>query len=392
MSSPLRLGVAFVLCAVAGVLLSGVAGTQPLMPLYDFPEYWAAAKLQATGGNPYSGSQLWQLQRTLDPELPKAIMMWNPPLALTVVAPLGWLDVRTAHAGWLAAQLFALVLAVEWLWQAAGGRAEWWWAAWLAVPLFAPTFLLLLFGQIGGFVLLGLAGFLKYRQLGKPFVAGLFVALTAIKPHMLFVLGILLVIEAIWNRAGRLTLLGGVVAVVVASVIPLAFNPHVYEQYFGAITGRVVDPATPLPQDWYPPIFSYWVRYQFFTGHFWVQFVPMGLTAAGTVVYGLVRRERDWLGELPWVLFLSVVTTAYSGWIFDLVVLLVPVTLAIAKLADRGSRGVVYATAVPYMLANAAGLGRMLIWEYIWFAPAMWLLWIVVDEGCRLRPARPSTS
>jgi hypothetical protein len=45
----------------------------------DFIEYWAAAKLLLSGGNPYSTEQLLQLQRTVGWSKNEALLMWNPP-------------------------------------------------------------------------------------------------------------------------------------------------------------------------------------------------------------------------------------------------------------------------------------------------------------------------
>jgi hypothetical protein len=44
----------------------------------DFIEYWAAAKLLLSGGNPYSAAQLLQLQRTVGWSKNEALLMWNP--------------------------------------------------------------------------------------------------------------------------------------------------------------------------------------------------------------------------------------------------------------------------------------------------------------------------
>jgi hypothetical protein len=52
----------------------------------DFPEYWAAGRLNLRGEDPYDSEKLLAEQRLNDPERNEALMMWNPPPALTIYA------------------------------------------------------------------------------------------------------------------------------------------------------------------------------------------------------------------------------------------------------------------------------------------------------------------
>ena len=58
---------------------------------------------------------------------------------------------------------------------------------------FVGTWWLVGYGQNTGFLLLGLAGFLHFARRDRPFAAGACAALTALKPHLLAVFGVLLV-------------------------------------------------------------------------------------------------------------------------------------------------------------------------------------------------------
>jgi hypothetical protein len=60
-------------------------------PVDDFVEYWAAGCLNVLGGDPYSGEQLFELQREVGWAKDVPLMMWNPPPALTIVMPFGLL-------------------------------------------------------------------------------------------------------------------------------------------------------------------------------------------------------------------------------------------------------------------------------------------------------------
>src|SRR5205823_5544679 len=74
----------------------------------DFLEYWASGRLSLRGENPYDPATLLAEQRTADPDRPEAVMMWNPPPALALYAPLGWLSPRWAALLWIGAQLLAV--------------------------------------------------------------------------------------------------------------------------------------------------------------------------------------------------------------------------------------------------------------------------------------------
>ncbi len=86
--------------------------------------------------------------------------------------------------------------------------------------------------------------------------------------------------------------------------------------------------------------------------HFWVQFVPCLAACGGTLAYRIWKRDRwDWSRELPFVVAVSLMTSPYGGWIFDLPVLLVPAIWAGARLV----------AARRWTLAVAFVVGQMVI-------------------------------
>ena len=82
--------------------------------------------------------------------------MWNPPGTLFFIAPLGLLDYNTAQFLWFVIHFMIIFVCARVLWQTYGGapRRTWW--PLLSALTFAPTYLMLLQGQIGGLILLGL--------------------------------------------------------------------------------------------------------------------------------------------------------------------------------------------------------------------------------------------
>src|SRR5437660_10371433 len=94
------LALIFIAC---GWLLARFYSDPAFLPPDDFLQYWAAGRLNATGGNPYDADQLLPLQRSAHrPDDKPAVVMWNPPWALTLAMPFGLLPPRTAQLLWLA--------------------------------------------------------------------------------------------------------------------------------------------------------------------------------------------------------------------------------------------------------------------------------------------------
>jgi hypothetical protein len=218
----------------------------------------------------------------------------------------------------------------------------------------------------------------------------MFAALTAIKPHLLFAFGLVLVLDALVSRRGRVVLLAGAAAIGVAALAAWAINPAVYHHYASAGWVGSSDVHN-SPKDWYQPLASYWLRRAIDPDRFWIQFVPTVVTAAAVAVYWVRRRRAwDWAAETPRLVFASVLTAAYGAWIFDLVVLLVPAVAVAARLADRDRR-----TALPYALAVVAlslltvfsfavkewftGSAATGLHLFVWFAPAAFALYAVAS-------------
>ena len=198
----------------------------------DFLEYWAAGRLNLRGENPYDPVRLLAEQRTADPDRAEAVMMWNPPPTLAAYAPLGWFAPRLAALLWIGLQLFAVMLACDLLWRMyAPGRPRW--LAQLVGLSFVGTWWVVAYGQNTGLILLGLAAFLHYTRKGKPFAAGVCVALTALKPHLLAGFGVLLLADAVTRAAAALA--AGVSVIAVSLGLALATNPDVIGQFVQAV-------------------------------------------------------------------------------------------------------------------------------------------------------------
>src|ERR1700733_12711133 len=68
----------------------------------DFVEYWASGQLLAHHANPYDGDAILKIERSVGgypSDLPPLIM-WNPPPALLLVLPLGFVGSRAGELLW----------------------------------------------------------------------------------------------------------------------------------------------------------------------------------------------------------------------------------------------------------------------------------------------------
>src|SRR5438132_1359620 len=234
--------------AIVALAVALLARFQAIGPdglyLQDFVEYWAAGHLNASGQNPYDSELMGEVEQVVRPYLGQEVMMWNPPWTLTLVMPLGLLACHWAHLIWLIVSLTILLAGADWLWRFYGGILRYRAIAWFIVLSFTPTMLVLEMGQITPLILLGLIGFL-YFQARNPkeneprmehgsntdsitcsvrvssvaasdfgfrtsdFLAGACLVLVAIKPHLVYLIGLAILAWAI-DRRRWWVLVGGV--------------------------------------------------------------------------------------------------------------------------------------------------------------------------------------
>jgi hypothetical protein len=372
------------LLAAAGILALRLArqpGALADLPLCDFVEYWAAGRLAVHGDNPYDPERVHDLERAAGRDR-DGLLMWNPPWTLPLVMPFGLLDCRTAHRLWLPLQGAVLVLCADLLWRLYGGPARWRGLAWLTALLFLPTLFSVAVGQITPLVLLGAVGFLWFEGRGAGLRAGAAAALLAVKPHLAYLFWIALLLWAVRGRRWREPL-GGLLAGLTATAVACLFNPNVLVQYGTTFMGRP-------PAQYLSPTIGGGLRLLFGMDRFWLQYLALPLGLAWLVPYWLRHRDRwDWREQLPPLLLASVVTAAYGAWLFDLVLLLVPVMQRAAALARAGQPRPLVLTAAAFLAVNAAALAQLTrgvpYFSFLWMAPVLLVLYLAVHAHL-LRP------
>jgi hypothetical protein len=346
-------------------------------PPNDFAFYWTAARLVLDGKNPYSVADTVDLQQRLFAG-DRALVMLNPPWILPLIAPFGVMPFSTGKPLWLVMGLAIMLISVHWLWDLYRD-SESRWIGWLVAATFLPVAVVLAIGQIGPLILFGLAGYLRFQTRQKNYLAGAFLFLAALKPHLVFLVWVALLLYALHHKrwesfAAFLSVLG------VASLLAVVLDHHAFYEYAALFRGgKAVPQATPT--------LGGLLRY--ISGSPPMQFLPIaGASLWFAIYWHRWRSSWEWRSRLPSLLLVSIVATPYS-WFFDQVVLLPSVFFATLSVL-RSRRRVRLEAAIVYLAVNAIVLRflldrRTMFW-YSWTA----LAWLAIYVAVQRRTPGPS--
>jgi hypothetical protein len=376
-----------VLAVAVGYLAWRMPGANPVraLGLGDYVAYWSAGRLNAWGGNPYSPAELLPIQKEIGWPEEWPNIMYYPPWTLALVTPFGVLPFWVSRAVWLLFNFVIVLWCGSRLWRFFGGTSEMGFLALLIGLSFVPTLIALRMGQISPVLLLGVVGFLEAERRCWDWLAGAMLVVAAIKPQLLYLFGLAVLTWAIDQRRWRI-LLGGLTAAAAAVALAWWRNPHVIGQYGYALQNP--------PSGNITPTVGAMLRLVFGPEHTWLQFVPTMLGLAWFPFYWRKWRARwRWDDQAGVLLLASFVTSAYGSWVFDLVVLLVPLVEAAARLSRGAAPGLLMAAIAAYVAIDVATLALNLTGAtyptFLWVAPALWLGYWMIERQSRLelRPA-----
>jgi hypothetical protein len=368
--------------AIVGLAVVFLARFQQLGPyglyLQDFVEYWSAGHLNASGQNPYDPELMFDLETKLRPDLGEPVMMWNPPWTLALAMPLGLLPCHVAHLLWLILSLTILLVGSDFLWRFYGGIPRYRGISWFIALSFTPTLLVLEMGQITPLILLGLIGFLFFERNGRDSLAGACLTLAAIKPHLIYLVGLGILLWTVERRRWSI-LLGAGITLLLATAVALVFNPSVLNQYWFSLTHRP-------PERFYSPTIGTYLRLLLGPEKFWLQFVPVVLGLGWFAWYWpRWRRAWQWSEQLPVLLLASYLTASYGTWPFDYVVMLIPVMVMAVRVVENPRAGIVVYAGLSYLAFNLlASWLRTFSYEYhhrsIWMTPMLILMYMTLAK------------
>ncbi|MGH7224223.1 MAG: glycosyltransferase 87 family protein, partial [Gemmataceae bacterium] len=236
---------------------------------------------------------------------------------------------------------------------------------------FVPTLFCLTVGQIGPLLLLGAVGFLVAVKQRRDGWAGAAAVLLAVKPHLVYLFWIALLLWTLRRRRWAV-LGGGLLAGGLAVGVALLCNPHVLNQYWFTFTHQP-------PAQYRSPTLGMALRLLLGEEHFRLQFLAMLPGLAWFALHW--RRQRDawdWSERLPMLLLVSMLTAAYGAWLFDLILLLVPVLQRAAA---------VRRDAWPLPLGVFAALNGLVVVQltfeveyfyFLWLTPALLLAYLAL--------------
>ena len=326
----------------------------------DFVAYWATGQQLRRHADPYDMVAMMQIEHAAGLDVRGVLLMRNPPWALPLAIPLGFLGLRVASVLWSLVLLGCLLLSVRMLWLMHGrppGSLHW-----LALA-FTPALVCLIMGQTSLFALLGLVLFLRFYR-AQPFLAGVCLWLCTLKPHLFLPFAAVLLVWMIYTRSYGV-LVGAVVAVGASCLVTSAMDPAAWQHYFQLM-------HAPATENEYIPCLADFIRLNVRRDAVWLQYCPAMLSCIWAISYYWSRRERwDWMREGSLVMLVSLLSAPYC-WIYD------------QGLAIPGLLQGIYRTGARTQIVVLAALSVILDTElccvkitsslYLWPAAA-WVLW-----------------
>jgi hypothetical protein len=338
----------------------------------DFAAYWAASRLLLTGGNPYSPTELLTLQRSIGMTERTALIMWNPPWALSFVLPFGFLDFTVGQFLWLVVHVLLMLFAAQQLWKIYSKSAEKRWIPNVLAFVFIPSVYSLILGQITPLILFGLVAFVLLERKQNRILIGVVLALLSIKPHFIYGFWIVVLLW-VWQRRDWQIAASALIAGFIAALLPVLFDPEIYSQYIKVYQSNDYLKPFDLPV----PSLRNVLRFLFNIQGSYIEYSPTALGAVWLVYYWFRHHDKwTWSEHLPFVLLVSVTTSPYT-WTFDQIVLLPAIIRVFSLIGDKQR-----AAMVIYGMFNAVYLGcRYLVpvdFWYFWMAPTFlvgYLVW-----------------
>lgn len=327
----------------------------------DLSAYWAAAHLMED--NPYSVEKVQHVKQEAGIIDSPPLVMRNPPWTLAILFPFRWLDYFSLFSLWTMMNILIVSACASTVWKHYGGKNPMW--ALLISLFFGPTLWLLRLGQMTGLVLLGYVAFLVCIEKRRDWLAGASLFFVTLKPHLALLFFVFLFLWSV--STGRyLAIATWILSVVIASLLVIFLNPHVFEQY------RLLFQETPVLDRVYPNLGGIlaWI-----SGSQWVPYLPLLAGCAWSVHHWItMRRVWSWKEQLPIVLLVSLVTSYYS-YIYDEVIIL-PALLQVAAAGTNKT------FIVPFLVVNflifsyAAGWTEVFGFNYMFnsWTSSAWLL------------------
>jgi hypothetical protein len=341
----------------------------------DFLAYWAAGQQVAHHANPYDSVEVLRIEHAAGYIGDRPLVMRNPPTALFLAFPLGFVNARTGAILWSLVLIAVLMGSVRLLWIMRGRPAD---RLHLISYMFPPAMACLLAGQAGILLLFGAVVFL-YLLPSRPYLAGSGLLLCLMKPHLFLPLGVALLGWMVMRRAHKVAI-GFVIALGGALAVAFILDPHAWGDYSQlAKTARI--------ENEFVPVLSTVLRMALDRRAAWLQFIPALFGCLWALHYFWARREHwSWTEHGPLLILVSVMVAPYA-WFTDETVLLPAILFGLYRASDARRSLLPFGCIAGVALIEVVAGVPLNSGFYLWTAPA-WLLWYLSlpSEGIDVAP------
>jgi len=293
----------------------------------DFTGYWSASYLLGQGENFANVQRLDQVERELTGWQNEYTMItWNPPWLLSLLLPFTLLSFERASWLWLLINIILIFSSAVMVWLTFSRNEQVRRRFWVIIPftfLFFPSLNAVYLGQINILVLFGLSLFLFLEDRDHFFIGGVALALTTVKPHLVYVTLSVLILQALYRRNWRL--IGGFALPIVAlTVITFVFRPTFLWEYFQTTNeGSLLSWQTPTIGG----ILDSALGWQ------WAKLIGLFILPL-MILWWWRYKEQLKTAYLVQITLIVSIMTAPFGWTYDQIVLLIPLLQIVAWVMD----------------------------------------------------------
>jgi hypothetical protein len=329
----------------------------------DFVAYYATGRQLVNHADPYNADAIRRIERASGLSIDGVLLMRNPPWALPLAYPLGFLGVRIAAIFWSLVLLACMLIPVQLVRKMHGMPPNHLhWLAWS----FTPALMCLTMGQTSLFALFGLTLFLYYHHT-HPFGAGAALWFCSLKPHLLLPFAAALMTWIVVSRTYKV-LAGAVAAMAASCAISYLIDPTGFSAYLALM-------RSPAVVQEFVPCLSDAMRFSINQRAVWLQYLPGALGCLWAVGYFWRHRHSwRWFENGNLLILVSLIAAPYS-FVYDQSVAIPAVMYGVYTTRNR-SLLVVLVALIAFIEIEALRV-RVSSVYYLWTAPA-WFLWYLL--------------
>lgn len=313
MSKTLRtaLSIMFLVAGIAAILNLPVELPSGIGSV-DFRPYWTASYLLGQSQDFSDYGNIYRVQQELTGwTQPYPMYAWFAPMGNLILLPYTAFPFTQAAFFWMLTNISIVFFSAVLLWNKSGKRM---WISLVAAFSFSMTLLSIIVGQVNTVVVLGLVLFLVLLAMRRDYAAGIGLALTTIKPHLVILTLPLLLLDNVRRRRWRV-IAGFAGALFGLSLILFTLYPAWPSSFWKLVTSGMdfVRQSPTLPG-----------LLVFLGKREWGQWIWVAMLLIAVSLY--LRRGEIWdMRTLVDVSIIAGLIVSPIGWSYDQIMLLFPI-------------------------------------------------------------------